>query len=60
MVELLLEGGANMEQEDGRGIRPLDRVIQHGNAEVVSIFLRRGAKLGPATWAVAESNPETK
>ena len=27
MVELLLDSGANMEQTDSRGIKPLDRVI---------------------------------
>ena len=40
MVELLLDSGANMEQADTRGIKPLDRVIGHGSAAIVSVFLR--------------------
>ena len=58
MVELLLDSGANMEQRDARGVRPLDRVIGFGNGAVVSVFLRAGAKLGPGTWIMAAEKPD--
>ena len=47
-----------MEKKDLRGIRVLDRVIAYGSASVVTAFLRKGAKLGPATWMMAEGKPE--
>ena len=47
-----------MEKKDMRGIRVLDRVIAYGSASVVTAFLRKGAKLGPATWLMAEGKPE--
>ena len=56
MVEILLDNGANMEKADVRGIKPLDRVIGHGNSLIVSVFLRKGAKLGATTWAMAQGN----
>ena len=58
MVDLLLEAGANMEQPDEGGVRPLDRGIGYGNAAVVTSFLRAGAKLGPGTWLMAQGKPE--
>merc|ERR1712121_151303 len=47
-----------MEKPDLRGIKPVDRVIGLGNAAVATVFLRKGAKLGPATWVMAEGKPE--
>merc|ERR1719480_190408 len=58
MVELLLDSGANMERVDRRGIKPLNRVIGHGSSSIVSVFLRKGAKLGSATWAMACGKPD--
>jgi len=57
-VELLLDKGAFMEHIDVKGMRPLDRAIGCRNAEAVNCFLRKGAKLGPATWAMANGKPE--
>ena len=39
-------------------MRPLDRAIGCRNVPVVQSFLRRGAKLGPATWAMAAGKPD--
>jgi hypothetical protein len=39
-------------------MRPLDRAIGCRNIPVVQCFLRRGAKLGPATWAMAAGKPD--
>lgn len=47
-----------MEHVDLRGMRPLDRAIGCRNIPVVQCFLRRGAKLGPATWAMAAGKPD--
>lgn len=47
-----------MEKVDQRGIRVLDRVIGFRNAAVLTIFLKKGAKLGPATWIMAEGKPK--
>ena len=45
-VQYLLERGANMEETDSSGMRPLDRAIGASNNSVVMCFLRKGAKLG--------------
>lgn len=50
---MLLERGAMLEHVDMSGMRPLDRAIACRNVPVVQSFLRRGAKLGPTTWAMA-------
>ena len=58
MVRLLMERGSAMEHVDLEGRRPLDRAIEAGNAHAVQAFLRKGAKLGPATWASAATKPD--
>lgn len=57
-MQLLLERGAAVEHVDLHGMRPLDRAIGCRNIPVVQCFLRRGAKLGPATWAMADGKPD--
>lgn len=57
-MQLLLEKGAAVEHVDLHGMRPLDRAIGCRNIPVVQCFLRRGAKLGPATWAMAAGKPD--
>lgn len=52
-MQILLEKGAILEHVDLHGMRPLDRAISCRNTPAVQAFLRRGAKLGPATWALA-------
>lgn len=47
-----------IEHIDINGMRPLDRAIGCRNTQVVQVFLRKGAKLGPATWAMAAGKPE--
>ncbi len=42
---------------DKDGIRPIDRAIANGNEVMVSTLLKKGAKLGPTTWAVAKGKP---
>ena len=58
IVTLLLENGAMMEHVDLNGMRPLDRAIGCKNTAAVQCFLKKGAKLGPATWAMANEKPE--
>lgn len=57
-MQLLLDRGAAVEHVDLHGMRPLDRAIGCRNIPVVQCFLRRGAKLGPATWAMAAGKPD--
>ena len=57
-VQLLLDKGAQIEHIDNIGMRPLDRAIGCRNVPVVVCFLKKGAKLGPATWAMAAGKPE--
>lgn len=45
-VQLLIERGANVEHLDKSGMRPLDRAIGCRNTSVVSVLLKKGAKLG--------------
>ena len=47
-----------MEHVDLNGMRPLDRAIGCQNTSSVQCFLKKGAKLGPATWALANDKPE--
>lgn len=53
-----MERGAAVEHVDLHGMRPLDRAIGCRNVPVVQCFLRRGAKLGPATWTMAAGKPD--
>ncbi|XP_064644495.1 protein TANC2-like isoform X5 [Lineus longissimus] len=53
VVQYLIDHGANIEHTDFNGMRPLDRAIGCRNTSVVICFLKKGAKLGPATWAMA-------
>lgn len=47
-----------MEHVDLNGMRPLDKAIAKGNGPAVSCFLKKGAKLGPTTWNLAQHNNE--
>ena len=58
IVKLLMDRGSALEHVDLQGRRPLDRAIEAGNALAVQAFLRKGAKLGPATWASAANKPD--
>ena len=55
--KLLLANGANVESADKDGIRPIDRAIGHNNEAAVVQMLKKGAKLGPTTWAMAKGKP---
>ena len=57
-VQLLLERGAALEHVDVNGMRALDRAIGCRHVAVVICFLRKGARIGPATWAMATGKPE--
>lgn len=39
-------------------MRALDRAIDRRNTAVVVCFLKKGAKLGQTTWAVAAGKPD--
>jgi ankyrin repeat protein len=58
LVKMLLDYGAHIEHVDVHGMRPLDRAITCRNVQVVQVFLKRGAKLGPTTWAMATGKAE--
>ncbi|GFN90321.1 protein tanc2-like [Plakobranchus ocellatus] len=53
IVQYLLEHGSQIEHTDLSGMRALDRAIACRNTAVIVCFLRKGAKLGPDTWAMA-------
>lgn len=57
-MQMLLDHGSQIEHVDINGMRPLDRAIACRNVQVVQVFLKRGAKLGPATWAMANGKSE--
>ena len=57
-VQYLIDKGAVIEHIDNNGMRPLDRAIGCRNTAVVICFLRKGAKLGPATLAMAAGKPD--
>lgn len=58
LAQLLIERGSIMEHVDLNGMRPLDRAIACRNIQIVPVFLKKGAKLGPATWEMAYGKPE--
>ena len=58
VVQLLLDNEALMEHVDINGMRPLDRAIGCRNTQAVQCFLKKGAKLGPATWAMANGKDD--
>ena len=58
LVEILLECGLDIEAMDKDGMRPIDMAIGHGNEAMVASLLRKGAKLGPTTWAMAKGKPK--
>merc|ERR1719232_2168987 len=58
LVEILLECGLDIEAIDKDGMRPIDMAIGHGNEAMVASLLRKGAKLGPTTWAMAKGKPK--
>ncbi|MEQ2167682.1 hypothetical protein GOODEAATRI_006610, partial [Goodea atripinnis] len=57
-VQFLVDHGAMIEHVDYSGMRPLDRAVGCRNTSVVVALLKKGAKIGPATWAMATSKPD--
>uniref|UniRef100_A0A8C7D8R8 Tetratricopeptide repeat, ankyrin repeat and coiled-coil containing 2 n=1 Tax=Oncorhynchus kisutch TaxID=8019 RepID=A0A8C7D8R8_ONCKI len=57
-VRYLVDHGAMIEHVDYSGMRPLDRAVGCRNTSVVVALLKKGAKMGPATWAMATSKPD--
>ena len=57
LVEMLIECGLDIEAMDKDGIRSIDMAIGHGNEAMVASLLRKGAKLGPTTWAMSKGKP---
>uniref|UniRef100_W5N3K0 Tetratricopeptide repeat, ankyrin repeat and coiled-coil containing 2 n=1 Tax=Lepisosteus oculatus TaxID=7918 RepID=W5N3K0_LEPOC len=57
-VQFLVDHGAMIEHVDYSGMRPLDRAVGCRNTSVVVTLLKKGAKIGPATWAMATSKPD--
>uniref|UniRef100_A0A672P161 Tetratricopeptide repeat, ankyrin repeat and coiled-coil containing 2 n=1 Tax=Sinocyclocheilus grahami TaxID=75366 RepID=A0A672P161_SINGR len=58
VVQFLVDHGALIEHVDYSGMRPLDRAVGCRNTSVVVALLKKGAKIGPATWAMATSKPD--
>ncbi|XP_026133246.1 protein TANC2-like isoform X2 [Carassius auratus] len=58
VVQFLADHGAVIEHVDYSGMRPLDRAVGCRNTSVVLALLKKGAKIGPATWAMATSKPD--
>lgn len=46
-----------IENADKDGVRPIDLAIAHGKEGILAKLLKRGAKLGPTTWAMAKGKP---
>merc|ERR1712141_975560 len=42
---------------DKDGVRAIDLAIAHSNEEILARLLKKGAKLGPTTWAMAKGKP---
>ena len=46
-----------IESPDKDGVRAIDLAIAHSNEEILARLLKKGAKLGPTTWAMAKGKP---
>ena len=46
-----------IENPDKDGVRAIDLAIAHSNEDILAKLLKRGAKLGPTTWAMAKGKP---
>jgi ankyrin repeat protein len=57
VAKLLQADSGLLEIADKNGIRPIDQAIGNGSKDCVAIFLKKGAKLGPTTWAMAKGKP---
>lgn len=57
LAEMVLDCGLDIEAMDKDGIRAIDLAIGHNNEVMVANLLRKGAKLGPTTWAMAKGKP---
>ncbi len=57
-MQLLINQGAQIEHVDNYGMRALDRAIAVRNTSIVMCFLKKSAKLGPKTWAMAADKPD--
>ncbi|XP_019740365.1 protein TANC2-like isoform X3 [Hippocampus comes] len=58
VVKHLVDHGASVEHVDSSGMRPLDRAVGCRNTSAVIALLKKGAEIGPATWAMATSKPD--
>ena len=45
IIQLLLEGGADPDRANERGLTPLDMAASHGNKDIVQTFIGGGADL---------------
>ncbi|KAI3376955.1 hypothetical protein L3Q82_000193 [Scortum barcoo] len=57
-VHCLLEHGAVLERADNNGTRGSDRTTGCQNPALVASVLKKGSKMGHATWAMASSKPD--
>jgi ankyrin repeat protein len=58
IVRRLIEHGADIEAIDKQGFRPVDRAVEAAAVECINCLLKKGAKLGPTTWALAKANEQ--
>ena len=56
IVRRLVEHGADIEAVDKNGFRPIDRAVESADIDCVQCLLKKGARLGPTTWALAKRN----
>lgn len=57
VVKLLEVKPSLLEVMDRNGLRPIDQAISSGHKDCIASLLRKGAKLGPATWSLAKDKP---
>uniref|UniRef100_A0A8C2YZ07 Tetratricopeptide repeat, ankyrin repeat and coiled-coil containing 1a n=1 Tax=Cyclopterus lumpus TaxID=8103 RepID=A0A8C2YZ07_CYCLU len=57
-VHCLVENGAVLERGDNNGTRGSDRTTGCQNPALVASLLKKGSKMGHATWAMASSKPD--
>uniref|UniRef100_A0A3B4ZD28 Protein TANC1-like n=1 Tax=Stegastes partitus TaxID=144197 RepID=A0A3B4ZD28_9TELE len=57
-VHCLVDHGAVLERADNNGSRGSDRATGCQNPALVASLLKKGSKMGHATWAMASSKPD--
>ena len=56
LLQLLLDYKGELDKTCDNGLRPLDHAVQANNINCVALLMRKGARIGQASWKAATAN----